>query len=223
MATYAASTGRPGPIGGTGARGYNPIFGGVPNLPTATGTQTNVSNILNQAIPGFSGLTQSATTRIDDLMNGRLPQSVINEIQDAGAAQAVAGGMPGNSRDFGGVFGNSVLRNIGSAAEGRKQQGFQDLLALLQGYSGTAALTPEQTQDQENARAIYASAPIPGYAIPYMQNQYQQASRPSGGTTISSGGGSNSGMPWWMQGGTEFRRPGAAGGGAGSGAWNRIY
>lgn len=208
----ASSFARPGaPSGGgnvsygSGARGYDPRFGGVPNLPTSTATQSNVTSILNQAIPNFSGLTSGASSHINDLMNGRLPMSVQNDIQDAGAAQAVAGGMPGNSRDFGGVFGNSVLRNIGVAGEGRKQQGFQDLLSLLQGYSGTAALTPAQTQDQDNTRAIYDSAPIPAYAIPYMEGQYQAAANPAGGTgalALPGGGGSSDQTPWWQQGAT---------------------
>lgn len=186
-----------------GARGYSPIYGGVPNLPTSTGTQNNVTSILNQAIPNFSGLTSGASSHIDDLMNNRLPVSVQNDIQDAGAAQAVAGGMPGNSREFGGVFGNSVLRNIGIAGEGRQQQGFQDLLALLQGYSGTAALTTAQTQDQDNTRAIYDSAPIPAYAIPYMEGRYQAAANPAGGTgaiALPSGGGDNDPTPWYARG-----------------------
>lgn len=189
---------------GSGARGYDPRFGGVPDLPTSTGTQSNVTSILNQAIPNFGGLTSAASSHIEDLMNNRLPMSVQNDIQDAGAAQAVAGGMPGNSRDFGGVFGNSVLRNIGIAGEGRKQQGFQDLLSLLQGFSGTAVLTPAQTQDQDNTRAIYDSAPIPAYAIPYMENQYRAAANPAGGSGAlalpSVGGGDNDPTPWWARG-----------------------
>lgn len=184
-----------------GARGYSPVFGGVPNLPSAGAVQGDLSSILNGAIPGFSGLSQNASGYIDDLMGGRLPPSVINEIQDAGAAQAVASGIPGASRDFGSVFGNEVLRNIGTAAETRKQKGFSSLLDLLRSYSGTAALTPGQVQDQGNSRAMYDSAPIPSYAVPYMMDTYKKAA-------ASGGGGSSAQAPitqgWMTSNGRKF-------------------
>lgn len=159
----------------SGARGYNPIFGGVPNIPSAGATQGSVNSIINSAIPGFNGLTQTGTQLIQDLMSGKLSPGTVNEIQDAGAAQAAASGVPGASREFGSVFADQVLRNIGTASEKRQQQGFGNLLSLLQGYSGTAMLTPAQIADQQNTRATYDAAPIPAYAIPYMMDTYKNA------------------------------------------------
>lgn len=201
-----------------GARGYSPIFGGVPNLPGAGQTQGTVNSVINSAIPGFSGLTQTGTQLIDDLMNGKLPQGVVNDIQDAGAIQAAAGGMPGASRDFGSVFANEILRNVGTASQERKQRGFTNLLDMLRSYSGTAALTPGQVADQGNTKAMYDSAPIPSYAIPYMMDQYRSASMAS--SPASGSGGGNWADPLGV--GGSWRLPGAAGGGRGSGSWIRT-
>lgn len=194
--------------GSEGGGGYSPIFGGKPRIKTPGQVQGDVSSILDSVIPGFSGLSGTASKYLDDLMNGRLPPSVVNEIQDAGAAQAVAGGMPGGSREWGNTFAQGVLRNIGGAAEERKTKGLSGLLSMLQGYSGTAALTPAQVQDQSNTRAIYDSAPVPAYAIPYMMNTYKNAA--GGGGPAAGGKGPGSGV-WtdvWKNGmrGREYVR-----------------
>jgi len=77
-------------------------------------------------------------------MSGRLTSGERKEIFNAGAERGVANGMPGSSASGGSLFANADLRNIGLASGQRQQQGFQDLLSMLQGYSGTVVPTTGQ-------------------------------------------------------------------------------
>lgn len=97
------------------------------------GTDTNFGGAIETAIPGFAGLTNSATGIIRQLMSG-LPSAA--PTQRANAYFGANSGMPGS--DF---VRNRGFDLYGEKAEQYKQRGFQDLLALLQGYSGTVAPT----------------------------------------------------------------------------------
>lgn len=164
--------------------GYDPRFGGVPNVPTTSTLSSNMRSILNQAIPGFTPLTKSASSIIGSALSGEIPQDVQDQIQNSAAEQAVAGGMPGSSRISGSLYGNRTLRDVGLTSLNQQQTGIKDLLSLLQGYSGTAAPTFGQSQEQENARAQYAAAPIPSEANAEQQRIFSKYSR-------------NPGQPWW--------------------------
>lgn len=172
------------------------IYGSKVQLPTAQALSGNVLNILNQAIPGFSGLTQTATDIIRNRMAGQLSPETLSNIQRAGAQQAVISGMPGSAALSGSLMGNRTLRDIGATTEQYQQQGFGDLLSMLGGYSGTAALTPAQIAEQANAAAQYAAAPDPAtagqYAEQLYEKRFQEANRPL------STPGSSSDLPWWM-------------------------
>lgn len=126
MATYSFSSGASIPGSSSGASG----------------------NALTAAIPGFSGLNTQATDLIRSLMSGQLSPQSRRAIYDAGAERATASGMPGSTGMANSLFANADLRNIGRASADQQQQGFQDLLALIQGYSGTVA--PSAGQEQQN-------------------------------------------------------------------------
>lgn len=175
--------------GSTGAKGYDPKYGGVPTLGTSGQLQGNLTNILNQAIPGYSGLTQSASSIIGDSMEGKLPPDVQNVIRDASATQAVASGMPGSSNMSGTLSGNRTLRDLGITSLQRQDSGVKDFLSFLQGVSGTAAPTFGQLQEQENAIDQYASAPNPAAAAGEQERLFNKYSNPAGGTGGGSGGG----------------------------------
>lgn len=166
----------------TGARGYTAAYGGVPTLPSTSALTSNLSNILNQTIPNFNGLTSQASGIIGSAMSGQLPQDVQDVIQNAAATQAVSGGMPGSSRMGGSLYGNRSLRDLGLTSLQRQDKGFSDLISLLQGVSGTAAPTFGQAQEQDNAIAKYDAAPIP-YAGAFEQERlYDKYANPAGGT-----------------------------------------
>ena len=191
-ATQLMSTGMP--------TGYSAATGGIPSLPSASTLSSNQLGILNNAIPGFSGLTKSASSIVGSALNGQIPQDVQQQIQDAAAKQAVEGGMPGSNMQSGSLFGNSYLKNLGLTSLGQQQTGMQDLLSLLQGYSGTVAPTFGQGQEQSNAQAQYAAAPQPAAANQAAQAMYDKYSTPPG-------------TPWWQRpvpsGTTQYQIPGA--------------
>jgi hypothetical protein len=107
---------------------------------------------LTNSIPGFGGLNNQASDLIKSLMSGKLTTGTKNAIYDAGAERATLGGMPGSTGMGGSLLANADLRNIGRAADDQQQRGFQDLLSMLTGYSGTVAPSAgqEQQSDQFN-------------------------------------------------------------------------
>ncbi len=160
-------------------------FGKVPVLPTSGELQGNVTGILNQAIPGYSGLTQSASGIIGSALKGQVPTDVQNLINTQSANQAVLSGMPGTSTTRGTLAGNRTLRDLGLTSLQRQDEGVKGLLGMLQGVSGTAAPTYGQLQDQENTRAQYAAAPDPAAAIGQMAR-------------YANSGGESDGLPWYL-------------------------
>lgn len=170
---------------GTAPGGYSPAYGGVPNLPTGDQLSGNLTNIINQSIPGFSGLTKSATGIIGSALSGALPPDVQNLIKDQSAARAVSNGMPGSSNTNGALFGNATLRDLGLTSLDRQDTGIKDLLGLLQGYSGTAMPNFGQLADQSNARAQYAAAPNPQAAASEQERLYAKYSNPAAGIVPS--------------------------------------
>jgi len=103
---------------------------------------------LNRAIPGFSANTSKASSLIKELMAGKLTTGERRSIYDAGAERGTMNGMPGSTGSGGSLFANADLRNIGLESGQRQQQGFGDLLSMLQGYSGT--VVPTAGQEQQN-------------------------------------------------------------------------
>lgn len=104
---------------------------------------------LASIIPGFSSLTADSSNLIKQLMSGSLTGGERRAIYNAGAERGTAGGMPGSTGYAGSLFANNDLRNIGLESGKRQQQGFQDLLAMLSGYSGTVAPTTGQEMQQQ--------------------------------------------------------------------------
>lgn len=100
--------------------------------------------INNSVIPGFQNHTADASNLIKSLMSGQLTPGSRKAIYDAGAERGVAGGMPATTGIAGSLFANADLRDIGRSSEDQQQKGFQDLLAMITGYSGTVAPTVGQ-------------------------------------------------------------------------------
>ncbi len=82
---------------------------------------------LNAAIPGLQRNTSSASELVNRLLNG-LPGTA--SARRAGAYFGATSGMPGS--EFARNRGYDIY---GEEAESRNQRGFQDLLAMISGYS----------------------------------------------------------------------------------------
>ena len=113
----------------------------IPVTPPTDPMQTTdqMGRIVNQAIPGYSGLTKSASSIVGSLMGG-LPSA--GPAQRSNAYFGAASGMPGS--DF---IRNRGFDLYGQQAEGYKQRGFDDFLKLLSGTIGT--VTPNAGQQQQ--------------------------------------------------------------------------
>jgi hypothetical protein len=114
------------------------------NLPPTIGN-VNPSPLTawDSIIPGFSGLTKTATSNASQALSGNVPQDVINNIQDQAAAWGVSAGMPGFGS--GTLTSEQALKNLGLTSLGQKQTGQNDLLGLIGGYSGTVLPTVGQS------------------------------------------------------------------------------
>lgn len=160
-------------------------------------------------IPGFTGLTSDASNLIKSLMSGNLSGSTKKAIFDAGAERGTAAGMPGSTGVAGSLFANADLRDIGRTSEQQQQQGFQDLLAMITGYSGT--VTPTAGQELQNQ--------LGNRELNFRQYQYhdersranqeaerQRAAKRKPSMTIERptgifGGTQLVNVPWWQLGG----------------------
>lgn len=168
-------------VSGAGAAAY----GKIPQLPTTQALQSNLTNILGQAIPNFSGLSSQASGVIGSALSGKLPTDVQNLIRDNAAARAVTGGMPGTSNISGSLYGNRTLRDLGLTSLQRQDSGVKDLISFLGGVSGAAAPTFGQAQEQENAIVKFAAAPDPSSAAAEEERLYNKYSNPAAGTVAS--------------------------------------
>lgn len=213
--------------------GYSPVYGGIPQLPSPTGSaaqaiqgnSANMSQLLqllssldtaqqgqllsqyNMAIPNYSQLTQTASSNTQQDLNGQVPQDVINQLTQQAAERGISTGMPGSSNS-----NAAYLRALGLTSLGQQQTGQQNL-ATLTTTAPNAGLfnpssflvTPEQQQQEASAQALYNSAPVPAAAAEKAQQ-------------IAGAVGSSTSLPWWAQGGgmPAALGPGTTGG---NGTW----
>jgi len=98
------------------------------------------NNIIEQSIPGFSGLTSSASSIIENLLKGG---TSTGPSQNSAAKFGVKTGMPGSG--VSNAFGYDLHNK---RSDEMKQRGIDDLLKLVTGYSGTVAPTTGQQMDQ---------------------------------------------------------------------------
>jgi hypothetical protein len=123
---------------------------------------------IENAIPGLSGLTRSATGIIQNALNG-MPSP--NNARLANAYFGAGSGLDPTS-DFLRNRGYDLYRN---EANQRQRQGFQDLLSLVGGYSGTVAPTPAQEVGaQQNQQQINNQASQFGQSLGFERQQYDK-------------------------------------------------
>ena len=109
---------------------YSSTYGGIPTLPTSGDLTQLLKSGMNTALPGFDSLTNKATRNTGQMLSGKLPSDVQRQMQDAGAAWGVNMGSPNSP-----LQGSHNLQLAGKTSLGVQQQGQQDLLQMLQGYS----------------------------------------------------------------------------------------
>jgi len=144
--------------------------------------QPSYSSIIEQSIPGFSGLTSSASSVINDLLSGG---SAAGPAQNQAAKFGVSSGMPGSG--VANAFGYDLYNK---RANESRQRGLDDLLKMVTGYSGSAFATPgellnKDTADRAANVASYNSVMQNLNAQRQIDDAARLASKPKWGTVTS--------------------------------------
>lgn len=121
------------------------IGGNFQSAPAGGGFQSIVDN----AIPGFGGMSTGASGIVNQLMQG-MPSAA--PTQRANAYFGAQSGMPGS--DF---VRNRGFDLYGQEAEASKQRGFDNFLKMIGAYSGTVMPTAGQSLQAQQAAAELAS------------------------------------------------------------------
>jgi hypothetical protein len=149
-------------------------------LATPSGAVSTPQNTAYSSIaalyPNLSKTQGQASANILSEMQGELSPETINAIQDEAARFGVSSGLPMSQ-----FAGHRGLRNLGLNVEQTQQQGLQDFLNTLKGYSGTLApTTGDVTQlqlGQQGAGSQAASLAEQAREFDishYLQNQQNQ-------------------------------------------------
>lgn len=160
--SYSGAT-RGGP--GTGSpTGYEPAYGGIPNLPpyvtdTASMTGTDVQANLVKNLPGYMGMVGADVGNIQSNLAGALPADVIQQLQQRAAERGIATGAPGSANTSA-----EYLRALGLTSLQLQQLGHSQLTEAMARTPVQQTQQTSQTRDLGAERAIYASAPVPGAA-----------------------------------------------------------
>lgn len=199
---------------GAPSTGYNPAYGGIPNVPnpTATAGAANAGNAANlpalestaanlnpfnqnqllgqysMAIPNYAALTRTASGNAMQQLTGEVPQDVISELLTGAAERGITGGMPGSPNS-----NAAYLRALGLTSIGQQATGMANLHQLTadapvaQPFNPASMfVTPDQQQEAQMAANLYASAPNPAAA----------AEQARADATVPD----KSGLPWWARG-----------------------
>jgi hypothetical protein len=172
----------PSPQQGNGAYGL---------VPGAISAPSSVWDELNQNVPNYGAMTQSATGDIQGMLNGQLSSGTMMNIGNTAAAHGVATGQPNSA------LSNLMGMNItGNTTEQLQQQGVGDYNNLTSTLASTQQ-SPSLMAGIAEENAVNAAAPNPQAASSYAQSLYNQyLNNPTTGTgkyssfnSGSSGGG----------------------------------
>jgi hypothetical protein len=91
-----------------------------------------LTQMLNQVIPGYQGMMGTAATNTQALLKGQLPQDVIDQIQRSTAFQAMRGGFAGTGAGHALTARDLGLTSLQLQGQGQQQMG--NLIQLARGY-----------------------------------------------------------------------------------------
>lgn len=130
-----------------------------------TGGNADTTALLNNAIPGFSELTKSASANVGNLLNG-MPSA--DATRTANAYFGVGSGMPGSE-----FIRNRGYDLYGQQGEQRRQQGLGDFLSLLGGFSGNVVPNAPQTlQNQQFGQQLNQTASLEGSRLGEQRREF---------------------------------------------------
>lgn len=207
------------------------ITGDIANFPQLSQLANQVNTFNTQQaiapyianLPGYSQMVEQSSANIGNLLQGQIPQDVLNLIGQQAAERGVNQGIAGSPNQ-----NAEMLRALGLTSLGLQQQGEGELTAAIgrtpvpQLFNTAQFLTtPGDEQAAQMAANIYAAAPNPGMQAQALidlftkfMSQLGQGGR--GPSLVTPGGGFGQGS--YSAGGPT---PGATGGGGGGPATGR--
>lgn len=150
------------PMGSTKkAGGYDPAYGGIPQLPdyskdTATTIGTDVQAQMLKNLPGYAGMSAADSANIQRNLAGSLAPDVISLMQQQAAERGIATGAPGSPNTDA-----AYLRALGLTSLQLQQLGHTQLTEAMQRTPIQQMQTVTQMTDLRPQQAIYNAAPIP--------------------------------------------------------------
>lgn len=150
------------------------IGGNIANLSSLYGLAGDVNAFqqgqaplgLETNLPGYKGLLGTSSENTQQLLQGKIPQDVLNQLAQGAAERGIAMGSPGSPN-----ANAAYLAALGKTSLGLQQEGLQNFQTLV-GMTPQVApfdiskmfVSPEQQQQAAAANAIYAAAPNPAAA-----------------------------------------------------------
>ena len=165
-------------------------YGTVPTVPSPQSTQStalsgdisqlgNISSLttgldsasaggylssLESLIPGYSGLSSTASSDISSLLSGQLPQDVLSQLNTQAAQRGVSFDASSPNTDA------AALRAMGLTSLNLEQSGLSGLQGLIgenqvtQANPSAGLVSPSDQQSAQTAANVYASSPNPSAA-----------------------------------------------------------
>jgi len=208
---------------GQPAVGYNQQFGGIPGVPSVSGSQEqsisgNLSNLggiydlasgvqgtnastaaqaLNANLPGYQGMANQSSADILSNLQGDVSQGTINQLEQVNAERGIGAGMGVTDQNAPAGYGsnqNAALdQALGQTSEQLQQQGLQEL-------GGAISETPTGAQFDASS---FLTSPDTQQSTDYLANELAAAPIPSESANFSlqelmdelaaTGGGGSSG------------------------------
>lgn len=123
-----------------------------------------INSMLENVMPGFRGMTETASSNINSMLRGEIPTDVSTAVQNSAAARSLGGGFGGSP-----MARNLVARDLGMTSLGLTERG----LSSMEGWMRTAASIYEPSM--MNITSMFVS-PEQMYRAEQEQNtaQFQQ-------------------------------------------------
>jgi hypothetical protein len=181
-----------GNLSGAAATGYDPRYGGIPQVPnpatsSAQAIAANSANLsqlyqlfsgvntfnagqaasqLRLNMPNYDALIGQRSGVIGEELNGQVPQDVVDLLIQRGAERGIATGSPGSANS-----NSAYLRSLGLTSLGQIAKGMNDVSGAIHdtptaplANPASMFITPDAIQQAQSAANLYASAPVPSAA-----------------------------------------------------------
>ena len=181
-----------GSLPAAGASGYDPAYGGIPQVPNPAATSAaalaannanlaqiyqlmggintfnagQAANQLQLNMPNYNALINQRSGLVGEELAGQVPQDVVDLLIRRAAERGIATGSPSSPNS-----NASYLKALGLTSLSQQQKGMADLIGAINS-TPTAPLsdpsrmfiTPDAVQQAQMAANLYASAPNPAAA-----------------------------------------------------------